>query len=189
MKRMISILLTVFIMMSVLFVGGLTASGAVLGDCNDDGKINGKDVLLMRKYIVGLENEINEDAADVNSDGKINGKDVLKLRKAIIGLEALPTASSTEPTTAASKLLFAEASSDNKLDGEMTVTDTENGVKLTSSDTAAKYSMVSFGIDSEIGMQVLRRSLETNGSKATVYMDFTLNGAASSWAARSPCRW
>ena len=187
MKRMISILLTVFIMMSVLFVGGLTASGAVLGDCNDDGKINGKDVLLMRKYIVGLENEINEDAADVNSDGKINGKDVLKLRKAIIGLEALPTASSTEPTTQGSKLLFAEASSSNKLDGEMTVTDIENGVKLTSSDTEAKYSMVSFGIDSEIGMQVLKRSVETNGSKATVYMDLTLNSAMQNGEELSEC--
>ena len=58
MKRMISILLTVFIMMSVLFVGGLTASGAVLGDCNDDGKINGvgtHDELLVNNTI---DNEI-----------------------------------------------------------------------------------------------------------------------------------
>lgn len=59
------------------------------GDANDDGKINGKDVLLMRKYIVGLDVEINLYAADVLMVEKlnVNGKDVLQLRKYIIGLE------------------------------------------------------------------------------------------------------
>lgn len=57
-----------------------------LGDVNDDGKINGKDVLLLRKYIVGLVDEIKTESADVNADGKINGKDVLLLRKYIVGL-------------------------------------------------------------------------------------------------------
>ena len=58
----------------------------MLGDVNDDGKINGKDVLQLRKYIVGLTKDITEDAADVTADGKINGKDVLQLRKYIVGL-------------------------------------------------------------------------------------------------------
>ena len=59
------------------------------GDANNDGKINGKDVLVMRKYIVGLDVEINLYAADVLMVEKINvnGKDVLQLRKYLIGLE------------------------------------------------------------------------------------------------------
>lgn len=56
------------------------------GDANGDGAVNGKDVLALRKYIVGLTNEINEDACDINSDYKLNGKDVLQMRKLIIGL-------------------------------------------------------------------------------------------------------
>ena len=64
---------------------------ATIGDVNDDGNVNGKDVLALRKYIVGLigEADINVDAADCNYDGNINGKDVLQLRKAIIGLVEL----------------------------------------------------------------------------------------------------
>ena len=64
---------------------------AIIGDVNDDGNVNGKDVLALRKYIVGLigEADINLDAADCNYDGNINGKDVLQLRKAIIGLVEL----------------------------------------------------------------------------------------------------
>ena len=59
---------------------------AVIGDVNDDGKINGKDVLLLRKYIIGLDDTANAIAADCNFDNKVNGKDVLLLRKYIIGL-------------------------------------------------------------------------------------------------------
>ena len=59
---------------------------AVIGDVNNDSKINGKDVLLLRKYIIGLDDSANIVAADCNFDNKVNGKDVLILRKYIIGL-------------------------------------------------------------------------------------------------------
>ena len=63
-----------------------TINNVLLGDCNGDGTVNGKDVLLLRKYIIKLEDSIDTVAADVNKDNAINGKDVLMLRKAIIGL-------------------------------------------------------------------------------------------------------
>ena len=56
------------------------------GDVNGDGNINGKDVLALRKYIVGLDSDIIEKAALINNDDSINGKDVLQLRKYIIGI-------------------------------------------------------------------------------------------------------
>ncbi len=59
---------------------------ADLGDANNDGDINMKDVLTLRKYIAGLEVEIDEAAADANNDGDINMKDVLLLRKFVAGL-------------------------------------------------------------------------------------------------------
>lgn len=60
-----------------------------LGDCNMDGSVNGKDVLVLRKHIVGFQVNIDLSAADCTGDGNINGKDVLQLRKAIIGLVTL----------------------------------------------------------------------------------------------------
>ena len=63
-----------------------TAMDVQLGDANNDGDINMKDVLTLRKYIAGIEVEINEAAADANADGDINMKDVLLLRKFIAGL-------------------------------------------------------------------------------------------------------
>ncbi len=59
-------------------------SQAVLaGDANNDGVINMKDVLTLRKLLAGIAVEINEAAADFNGDGAINMKDVLGLRKEI----------------------------------------------------------------------------------------------------------
>ncbi len=63
-------------------------------DVNDDGRINMKDVLVIRKYIAGMNVEINLKAADCNnmgkSDGAVNMKDVLYMRKVIAGIYAEP---------------------------------------------------------------------------------------------------
>ena len=59
---------------------------ALYGDVNSDGKINMKDVLVLRKYIAGVDVEINSENADCAYDGKINMKDVLILRKHIAGI-------------------------------------------------------------------------------------------------------
>ena len=51
------------------------------GDVNNDGDVTMEDVLALRRYLAGLKEEINLEAADVNVDGKINLKDVLMIRK------------------------------------------------------------------------------------------------------------
>ena len=56
------------------------------GDANDDGVVNMKDVLAVRKFIAGLSSSINELTADANADGVVNMKDVLAIRKYIAGL-------------------------------------------------------------------------------------------------------
>lgn len=61
------------------------ATTIIYGDLNDDGRINMKDVLSLRKFIAGWNIKINEQAADVNHDGRINMKDVLKLRNFLAG--------------------------------------------------------------------------------------------------------
>ena len=56
------------------------------GDVNGDGRINGTDITLLRRYITGgYGTVIVTDAADVNSDGRLNGTDVTLIRRYVTG--------------------------------------------------------------------------------------------------------
>ena len=57
----------------------------VLGDSNGDGKINGKDSIMLNRYLAGWDVEIGLEAADINGDGKVNGKDVILLDRYLAG--------------------------------------------------------------------------------------------------------
>lgn len=61
------------------------------GDANGDGRVTIKDVLILRKYLMGLvEAEmVRFDNSDVTYDGKTDIKDVLRLRKYLSGLDTL----------------------------------------------------------------------------------------------------
>ena len=59
------------------------------GDMDGDGEVTMKDVLVMRRYIAGLD-ELGDDAiliGDIDGDGDITMKDVLKARRIIAGLD------------------------------------------------------------------------------------------------------
>ncbi len=51
------------------------------GDANDDGAVNMKDVLLMRKYMAEMPVTISFENSDVDASGTVNMKDVLSVRK------------------------------------------------------------------------------------------------------------
>lgn len=66
-----------------------TATGAedgIPGDANNDGLVNMKDVLTIRKYIAGIDVTINLHNADANLDDAVNLKDVLLIRKYLAGM-------------------------------------------------------------------------------------------------------
>ena len=52
----------------------------VRGDANDDGTVDGRDVIRLMKYLVGGAS-INQANSDVNEDGAIDGRDVIRLMK------------------------------------------------------------------------------------------------------------
>ena len=63
-----------------------TALNHLNGDMNNDGSINLKDVVILRRYIAGGWNtKIDAKTADINGDGSINLKDVVILRRYIAG--------------------------------------------------------------------------------------------------------
>jgi len=56
------------------------------GDLNNDGSVNLKDAVLLRRYIAGGWNvALDENVADINKDGAVNLKDVVLLRRYIAG--------------------------------------------------------------------------------------------------------
>ncbi len=63
----------------------------VKGDVNGDGKVDAKDYLLLRRYLFGKVDLVDDqlDAADVNGDGKVDALDVMKLKRAIFGMAKL----------------------------------------------------------------------------------------------------
>ncbi len=60
----------------------------IKGDVNDDLSIDAADLVLLSRYILGLEAEVQE-GADVNQDGMIDGRDVVKLARHMVGYEMI----------------------------------------------------------------------------------------------------
>ena len=106
MKKLLSVLLAIMVIVSSLLVVVTMASATevtLYGDANNDGAINMKDVLIMRKYIADMPTEINLELADANGDGTVNMKDVLMLRKYLANLiDEIPGKGQTEPTATGS---------------------------------------------------------------------------------------
>ena len=67
--------------------GTVTVSDTLYGDANGDGTVNGKDVLLLRRYMAYYNYDTGTSTVeifpggDANGDGVVNGKDVLLMRR------------------------------------------------------------------------------------------------------------
>jgi len=97
MKKILAVILTVTMLVGALSVMGsavyfeleqgfLYDETYVMGDVNDDGKVNVSDVVLIRRHIVGgYGDSIIEDAADIDEDGDIDTRDVVFLRQYLLG--------------------------------------------------------------------------------------------------------
>ena len=65
-----------------------TVSEITYGDANGDGKIDSRDAVVIKKYVVGFTGfTIDLDAADVNADGKVDTRDAVKILKKIAGFD------------------------------------------------------------------------------------------------------
>lgn len=61
------------------------SQGGTIGDINSDGNISAADLVLLSKFLLGTEKNINNSQADVIADNRIDVYDMIKLRKIVIG--------------------------------------------------------------------------------------------------------
>ena len=66
--------------------GGVTIADFTPGDVDGDSAVNSRDVIYVRRHIVGgYSQSINKAAADVNNDLQVNSADVILLRRHLAG--------------------------------------------------------------------------------------------------------
>jgi len=54
------------------------------GDVNGDGRVNSSDVALLKRYLLGLVENINKEAADVNVSGTVNSTDLAIMKRYVL---------------------------------------------------------------------------------------------------------
>ena len=82
---------TILFLLTCLVCYGTQAKVRRVGDLNEDGKLNSKDVEMMVKYVLGLlAKPVDIRAIDINADGKISIADVTALIKNLRNPENLP---------------------------------------------------------------------------------------------------
>ena len=70
------------------FGGKTDTNTSIPGDANNDGTINSKDAVLLKKYLAGYAGlNINSKSADVNADGVIDSKDAVRLLRHLAGYD------------------------------------------------------------------------------------------------------
>lgn len=91
MKKILTLILAVLMLMSSVlssFPASAATYGYILGDADDNDKVNIADVITMRYFIAGLigKKDISFNGANVNIDDQINMKDVVDLRYILAGV-------------------------------------------------------------------------------------------------------
>lgn len=75
-------------MVMVLIVAiAVPAMGSVRGDANNDGSIDMKDILVIRRAAGFMIDDFDKVACDTNGDNEVDMKDVLMIRKYVAGIE------------------------------------------------------------------------------------------------------
>lgn len=62
------------------------SQGGIIGDVNSDGTVSAADLVILSKYLLGTEKNINGSQADVYTDNRIDVYDMIKLRKIVSGI-------------------------------------------------------------------------------------------------------
>jgi endo-1,4-beta-xylanase len=72
--------------LSVELVNSVNGDTYSVGDINKDGEVNASDLVLLKKYLLGITDTIDSELADMNSNGEVDVVDLLLLKKVILGI-------------------------------------------------------------------------------------------------------
>ena len=59
------------------------------GDVNDDGMVDGRDLIRLKQYFAGYSVTINEANADVNGSDSVDGRDAIRLCQFFAGYDVI----------------------------------------------------------------------------------------------------
>ena len=85
MKKIIALLLAALLIAAVS--AGVAADTALAGDCNGDGELDNKDVVVLFRFVSGGAEGVVEANCDFNGDGVTDNKDVVALFRHLSGSE------------------------------------------------------------------------------------------------------
>ncbi len=69
--------------------GKVTVTKRLPGDVNGDGKVDGRDVVRLKKYFAGDDVVIDFSNANVTGDGVVDGRDLIRLQKYFAGADVV----------------------------------------------------------------------------------------------------
>ncbi|MBQ4156191.1 MAG: hypothetical protein IJD90_05250 [Clostridia bacterium] len=133
MKRILSLILSVIMMISALSISVSAADVIRYGDVNDDGVIDTIDLLKLRQKVAKIigNNDINRNNADINADTFINTMDINYLRQHLIK-KKLIAASNVFPISAFSECMNLYGRAQWSEDGEsVMLSQTASGIEFT----------------------------------------------------------
>ena len=139
MRRIISIVLTVVMVLSLALMIPANAAGRLVGDINNDGRRNASDLLLFRRRLVGLYQIDDERYVDFNCDNRVNASDLLLFRRALVGLFTPPEIDDGEKITDYTVVYPADATVYEKYAAEILCERISEitGAKVSSTDDSA----------------------------------------------------
>ncbi len=82
MKKAVSFILFI-VMITAVFAGAGVSAAKTPGDCNGDGFIDNKDVVMLFRFVSGAGSGAAEENCDYNEDGETNNKDVTALFRSV----------------------------------------------------------------------------------------------------------
>lgn len=109
------------------FTFDITIVDAIPGDINDDGKINGLDIVKIVGYIMGSPTQpFIEAAADLNEDGIINGLDLVKVVSLVLTQSSTTTAGAAKTIGKCGQVSPSQIVLENPKHGVLTLSTDDN---------------------------------------------------------------
>ncbi len=133
MKRVLCLILSVIMMLSVVSIGASAADVIRYGDVSGDGIIDVYDLLQLRKRVARIigNSDINKTNSDINADGSINSLDLSYLRQHLVKKKEI-AASSVFPISAFSECMNLYGRAQWSDDGSsILLSQTASGIEFT----------------------------------------------------------